>query len=180
MDPKEKKNRPTRRETMPFVANKEWVPKTAGKERNRSLGSAPSFSHWLPRRCYQGNPQNRKWTLLERIKDRQRKAGRRPDLTYYSSERGKKALEKRLVISNFQRDNHTKWSQEFRRESKFCFNPPLCYSWSQQLLLYFSCHLLTTDGSTSSGAFTPQEWGGQEFLSYHKTSQFKGPRSHYW
>lgn len=79
---------------MPFVDNRVEVPKNCW-QRNRSLGSTPSFSHWLLRRGYQGKPPNRKWSLLGRMK-RQAKAGRQKNnLIYYSSERGKKALEKK-------------------------------------------------------------------------------------
>lgn len=58
------------------------VPKTAGKERDRFLGPAPGSFHWLPRRHYQGNPQNRKMGFPGKDK-RQGKGGggRRPDVT---------------------------------------------------------------------------------------------------
>lgn len=49
--------------------------KTAGKERQRLLGSAPSSSHWLPGRYYQGNPQSKNRVLPGEHK-RQAKEGK--------------------------------------------------------------------------------------------------------
>lgn len=83
------------------------MPKTASKERDRFLGPAPGSFHWLPRRRNQGNPQNRNLDLpgKDKIQAMAGKEKTRRDRKY---EKGKMALEKRLVISNFQRNDHTK------------------------------------------------------------------------